>query len=433
MKKLDLHKITLKSLLENNKFVVFLSIVLAVIFWCSTAIKVSPIEKKSITEVTVAFDFSIPEQSGLLPFSQVENVTVDVTVEGKKSKLSSANKDVLSAKVDCSEVSTTGTYPLPINVSVIDEYANDFKIVDVSQKTIRVWFDTLSEVTANIEPEISGQDKIANGYIMGVPALSTDVVSYSGPTQSVNQVENVVARASLPEGVQEAVTVEPHVVALDKNGNEVKGISFSYDKQSKLSLIVPILKEASLPVGINFLNAPTGFTENDFKITYSPATVPIAASNSYLSSVTKLPIGTIDFTGLGPRLNTFEFDLSKLNLKDVTVTDPSIKSVVVTIDLSDYSQARHSVGQGNIQITNAPEGYHATLIESTMENVGVIGPASELNNITSADLYAVIDLTDVVPQGSPYENLYKAKVTLKNQSKCWVIGTYTAYVRLTKS
>lgn len=432
MKKLDLRQVTLKSLLENNKFVVVLSLVLAIFFWCSTAIKVSPINSKVITDVKVQFDLSIPTQSGLVAFSDIENETIDVTVDGKKSKLNAATKDVIIARVDCSEVNSAGTYTLPINVSVSDEYVNDFTISNPSKNNVRVWFDSLSESTANIETEILGVSKIPDGYIMGEPALSTDVVTYSGPTQAVNQVVKIVARATIPDGIQEAVTLEPQVVALDENGSEVNNIEFEYGSQSKLSMVIPILKVAVLPVGVTFLNTPSGFTEDAFSITYSPSTLAIAASTSYLNSVSKLPIGTIDFADLRPGVNTIPFNLTELGLKDVTVTDTSVNSVNVTIDLSGYSVKELSVGQSNIQLTNAPEGYTATLITVTMDHIGVIGPAAALASVTSGDLYAVVDLTDVDTNSGYQELMLKAKVTLKNQSECWVYGHYEAHISLTK-
>lgn len=432
MKKIDVQKMTLKSLLENNKFVVALSAILAIIFWCGTAIKVSPIESKTIADIPIQFDLSVPEQANLQAFSSIEHEMLNVTIRGKKSKLNAATKDVVVAKVDCSQVTSSGTYSLSINVSVVDGYRDDFEIEKSSRTIINVWFDTLSEATANIGTEILNKDNIAEGYIIGEPALSTDIVTYSGPTRSVNQVKKVVARASLPENANEAITVEPEVVALGEDGSIVSNINFDYGNQSKLTLIIPILEQATLPVTVNFLNAPSGFTEDMLPITYSPATIPIAASSSYLSTISKIAVDTIDFTQLERKVNTREFDLTKIG-KDVVVTDSSIQKITVTIDLSSYGQSSFTVPQGNIQITNPPEGYNATLVNPTMENVGVLGPKESIANITASDIYAVIDLTDVTVQGSSSIDLYKAKVTVKNQSDCWVIGTYTTYVRLTKA
>lgn len=433
MKKLNLQKISLKSLLENNKIVIAISLILAVVFWCSTAIKVSPIETKTLSDIKVQFDLTVPSQTALLPFSDINNLSVNVTIQGKKSKLNAATKDILVAKVDCSDVNTSGTYTLPISVSVADQYANDFQITKVSQTNTRVWFDTLSEGKANITLDIAGKDKVLEGYVVGEPALSTDTVIYSGPTQAFNQVKKIIGKATLPDGAKEAVTVEPALVALDENGNEVNNITFSYEGQSKLSLVIPILKKATLPVGVTFLNAPPELTPNQLAITYSPNTLAIAASESYLKSATTLSIGSIDFTKLQPGIvNQIDFSLDSLNLKDVTVTDASVKKITITIDLTGYTMLKtYSVKQGNIQLTNVPDGYTATLVNLTMDNIGVMMPKGTI--VESAELYAVVDLSNAPTDHNSYTKEFSAKVTLKNHNDCWVIGSYTTNIMLTRN
>lgn len=428
----NLHKFKFKNLIDNNKFILAISLLIAIVFWCSTAINVSPEETKTLTEIPVTFDLSIPEQYNLLPFNDIEAVTAKVTVKGKKSKLGSITKDDVKANVDCSQVNKSGTYNIQIDLSIADDQKkNDFSIVADTTQYARVWFDTLSTGTMNLKTEITGKEKIAEGYIMGEPALSTDVVSYSGPTQMFNQVKSIVVRSEISENATDSITVDqPNVVALDANGDEVNNILFEYNN-SKLSLVIPILKQATLPVSVNFINAPAGFTEANVGITYEPANLAIGASPSYLNSTSALPIGDIDFATLTPGVKTFRFDVSKL--KDVTVTDSSIKEVVVTMDFSNYTTtSKLSVVQGNIQMTNMPKGYNVELVNPSIENVTVMGPAGVLSSVTSADLYAVVDLTNIPTDKNTYTQEIEAKVTLKNQSQCWVIKNYRAIVRITR-
>ena len=78
-------KFSFENILDNNRFLMILSFIIAFGLWVWVAIDKSPEIQTVITDVPVKINLenSIPQQLGLQIFGESE-FTVDVTVTGKK-------------------------------------------------------------------------------------------------------------------------------------------------------------------------------------------------------------------------------------------------------------------------------------------------------------------------------------------------------------
>lgn len=418
---------TLRSIFYNDKILIVFSLLIATAIWIMTAMNISPPDEKTISDIPVEInlDGSVPSQFGLKLFNNEEK-KISVTVSGKRYAIRDISVDDIKASVDTSSVTSSGKHTLPITVSPAGKQS-DFSIVDYTPSYVEAYFDTYSEFSANVETELNGEYSIAEGFIMGDVVLSTDVVTVSGPTTEVNKVVKVVARAELSGVLSDTVTETPELLALDSAGNAVNNITLQYDK-SNISVTVPILKKANLPVDVTLVNAPGSLTMDNLKVTYSPSNLDIAATSSVLSTLTKITVGQIDFSKVSPGKNTFEFDLTKLT--SVTLTDNAVTTVTVTIDLSAYKTKNYTVPQENIQVVNAPAGYTARINSSAISGVKVMGPLASLDKLSEADIFAIVDLTDVSAKTSTSN--YKVRFTVKNYGDCWVIGSYEVSLSLIK-
>lgn len=422
-------KITLKKILYNDKLLVVISLFLSLIIWISISLNVAQDTEIVISNVAVKIDTQNPvlTQLGLQPFNGTES-TVDVTVSCKKYVVRNISASDLVVVAETTDVSVAGKHSLKISVSKAETSSVDFKIKNFTPTYVDAYFDTYSQHTADVDIDISGQKNIAEGYIIGEPALSKSVATISGPTTEVNKVSKIVAQASIPAGTNATITAEPKFLALDEAGSEVNNVDISFDSP-KVTLTIPVLKSATLPLGVNFVSAPTGFNETMFNMTISPSKLDIGAAETLLATTTKLIIGDIDFTSLTASVNEFTFNLS--DLSGITVSNSKQTTATVKIDLSSYKSKLFNVENNNIQLTNVPEGYSAQLANVAIQNVGILGPNSSLKTVLASDIYAVIDMTDANLK-SPTAD-YSVKLTLKNHEDCWVIGTYKIPVTLIKN
>lgn len=421
--------LTLKRILYNDKLLVFISLLLSLVIWISISMNVAQDTETVIGNVAVKIDTNNPvlTQLGLRPFNETET-TVNVTVVCKKYVVRNISASDLSAVAQTTNVSTAGKQSLKISVTRAETSKIDFTIKDFTPTYVDAYFDTYSEHTADVEIEISGQKNIAEGFTLGVPALSKSVATISGPTTEINKVTKIVAQSAIPAGTNSTITADPKFLALDEAGNEVNNIDISFDSP-KVTLTIPVLKIATLPLGVNFVNAPSGFNESMFDIKILPKELEIGAAETLLATTTKLTVGDIDFTSLTASVNSFEFNLS--DLSGITVRDYKQTKATVKINLSSYGSELFTVERNNIQLTNVPEGYTVQIADNAIQNVGVLGPKSSIKSVLPSDIFAVIDMTDSNVKNALTE--YTVKLTLKNHNDCWVIGTYKIPLTLIKS
>ena len=79
----------LNRLINNNKFLKILSVVLAVITWLFITNVASPVNEKVIPKVPVEilYEGSTADKNGLIMLMNGSDLTVSVTVEGPRSNL----------------------------------------------------------------------------------------------------------------------------------------------------------------------------------------------------------------------------------------------------------------------------------------------------------------------------------------------------------
>lgn len=79
-----LKKISLGKLFDNNKFVLFVSLVLAFIIWLSFSMYGGEQQEKTV-EVPIQMDsMTVPKQFNLQQFGEYSNSAVTVTIVGKR-------------------------------------------------------------------------------------------------------------------------------------------------------------------------------------------------------------------------------------------------------------------------------------------------------------------------------------------------------------
>ena len=109
--------LSFQALFGNNKFVLFFSVISAVILWFAVSSQDKDDFNRTITNipVTVNYENSIAQDLGLEIIDSIQT-TVDVTVTGKRGAISSLTADDFTASVALSSVTKAGTYNLEIRV-----------------------------------------------------------------------------------------------------------------------------------------------------------------------------------------------------------------------------------------------------------------------------------------------------------------------------
>lgn len=410
-------KFSIKKLIYNDKYLIILSIVAALIIWIATSISLSPETTKTITvPITIDFTGTVAEQLGIEYFDSTD-ITVDVTISCKRYLAKDISSDDISASLRTDTITSTGYQSVQILVS--SDSDTDFTIESYYPTSVAGLYDVYQEQSFPIELNYTNADFCADGYVAGTTTLSSDEIIVSGPRTYISQIDRVEASITLESGLSESQTVDLSPVALDADGNQLDYITF----ENTVTANIPILFVSTLTPQVDLLNAPSNVA-SIAEITYSADSVVAGVVDS---STTVLDIGDIDFCTVSPGENVFEFDLTTLS--GVVVQDGT-ESITVTVTVSeDYETTDITVSASDVILT-VPDGYTARVVGLPDSTITIVGSADELENITSSNLVLTCDVrqSDDSVQTGTYE--YTLSVSLADTTDSWVYGTYTVRVRV---
>lgn len=426
-KKRKKSKFSIKKLIYNDKYLIIISIVLAVIVWIVTSMSLSPETTKTITvSLPVDFSDSAAEQLGLKCYGD-EVVDVDVTVSCKKYLAKDITADNFKVSLQTNVVTSSGNFDVPIRVETGENV--DFKISSYYPTVYRAYFDVEDEKTMDLDVRYTNEDFIEKGYTMGQPLLSESTVTVKGPRSYVSQVKTVSADVTIEEKLKTTTSMDLNAIALDSYGSKVNYVTIEKGAEN-LTITIPVLKEMQLDVSASFVGKPSKINTDSFAVSYSVSKVNAGVLED--AKITEAVIGDIDFSQLKPGENKFTFDVQSL---DGFVILDNIKEISATVTIpKTYKSERISVNAGNVNVINAPKGYNVSVTDISASAVTVIGTKSNLNGLTASNIKLVVDLSDIdvnnIKEGI---SSYKIVTTLENSDTCWIYGDYTANVNITKA
>ncbi len=421
-------KFSLESLLNNNRFLMVVSFIIALGLWVWVAIDKSPEIQTVITNVPVKINLenSIPHQLGLQIFGESE-FTVDVTVTGKKYVLSNLKAEDIQVEANTNYVNSAGTKTLQLKLSPTDS-SEEFTISSVSSTYIEVFFDTYKEVELSLSGDVATNLKtiIPEGCIMGDIVFSKNTVTVSGPTTEINRITGVYATANVNEVLEKTTTFDPDVKLITDDGSKLEYSKISID-EAEITMTIPVLKVVSLPTVVEFKNAPSYFIENPLSYTVYPSTVKVAVPVDVLETTKHFVVDTIDFADISNSYNTFNVDVESIN--SFKIVDESVKRFRVRINATNYESKTITVPASKIVLKDNRNDFKVALNGNKDIAVTVIGTPASLEKITADNISIVVDTAD--KSLTKDTNVIPAKVLVNSENGCWAFGKYDIRVKVT--
>ncbi len=414
-------KFSLRKLIYNDKYLIVLSVIAAVVIWVATSINLSPETTKTVTvPVTVDFTGTLAEQLGIQYFDSTD-ITVDVTVSCQRYLARDITADDISASLRTDTVTSAGYQSVQILVGARGN--DDFTIESYYPTSVAGLYDVYQEQSFPVQLNYSNSNFCADGYVAGTTTLSEDEALVGGPRTYVSQIDRVEATISLEENLTESQLVDLAPVALDSSGNQLDYITF----ENTISANVPILKVETLTPQVDLLNAPVN-VQDIADVSYSVDRVQAGVLDSAGNSV--LDIGDIDFSTITSGENEFVFDLSALS--GVVVLDGT-EEITVTVTVPDDYETRDIRMSADSVTVNVPDGYSASVQRLTDTTITVVGSSEALENLTASNLVLTCDLRGEGENIKTGTSEYAVSVSVSDAPDVWVYGTYSARISVSAS
>ena len=415
-------KFSLHNLFSDNRFVMVLSLAIAVVFWASVCIAFSPETEVVVENVPVEIELenSVPSQYGLRMFGE-NNHTIDITISGSKYLIGGRLITPEDFKVTASTslVTSAGNHSLQLKVSKVYENAN-FTIEDYSSSFINVYFDEYAEAQANIEVKVEGEEITKGDYIADENYITDrKTVLVGGPALEISQLSKVIATVSVEDSIEKSTAFNASLTAVNKNGNELSFVTFDGEKNATMTVTVPVYKKVNVPVTVGFAGAPANYINNPLEFSCTPKTVGVAVLQNG-TETDSLKVADINFTSLKPGTNTFRYNLSAV--EGVKALSNEAGFVTVKVTVPEQMQGTFDILSNNISISNAPIDRSIDFTSSKVRGVTVFGSEQELAALNSDTIKARIDLTDVEVKDG--RNKVSVPLYIKDSYGCWIYGTY---------
>lgn len=410
-----------RTLMDNNKFVFVLSLLIAVVCWGSVSLVNTKEAERTITGVKVQLTQTeeLLANYGLSAFDQTD-FFVDVTLKGYSYLLTDLTSDNIEVTASCASVAAAGTYDLPVNAVLESSVNSHVRISKLSAGTVKVYFDKEVEKTFTLVEDVVEKPgyAVAEGYERENPILSTETVTVSGASRDVNKIVSVKAQVELSKTLNSTERLEAELI-LESDTGVLDASLFTITPDGPVYITIPITHTGTYDAVVDFSNMPLYYKSGGLVYHVTPATVDITSTTAVDATQIQshqISVGTIDFSEIVPgEINTFTltFDTGKGPSEytvEIDVTDCSSRTIAVPVDTSNITLPT------NVKISSAE-----------VASVTVAGPADVLETLDKASVYAV-PVTDGLSAFTAGSYAVPAKIVFRTATNCWAYGKYTIQI-----
>ena len=403
-------------LIQNNRAIMILSLFLSFIIWFSIAQADNSYGTRTIADVPVNTQLSGTE----LEIITNEKLTVDVVISGSIDAIARVTADdIIVSPVVGSDV-TAGSKSVRLTATKSSVFANfDIDRVEPNELTLR--FDKIQNVTKAVNAKAQGAS--AQAGLVAEDAVLTDSaysqITLSGPQTELDKIDSVVAVADVNDELSETAEFNATVMLLDADGNQIddKFITKSF-AETKITVRVSKIKD--VPVKPTFIGAPSKLPVT---VTPEQSTLTVIGEPHVIDALDFIELEAIDMGTI-----TASGDV-ECKIKDSAAVrlygkDKDKTAIKVSVRLNNCTQKTLTVT--NFKAEGVADGMTAKLL--TPVSITVIGPATQVKNITAGDITVVVNMSDHTASGR-YSVVAAARVS--GYDGIWVVNKdYSAAVEL---
>ena len=427
-------KFTLNDILYNNRILLVFSVLAAIVIWLVIAVEFTPETTVTIKNVPVKIDTSYLKNTLSLEAYGEENLTVDVTIVGKRYIVEDDDiiKDI-QVSANLGSVNHGGeTFVLPIEVGSVSTRP-EYEIVSISVDSVSVFFDVESSKKVPVRVNLvvdEGEDNLAKeGYFACEPAPELEMITIYGPESEVASITEIVAQVETSGGLTENTSVQAGLVLQKSNGQPPRYVEVN--SASSINVLIPVYKTVECETECGFTGVPeayipAGYTEGGyysesdkdilpFEYSVSPGTALFGFKKEKDRTDRTIVVGVVDFSEIKPGDNklTFTFEDNELN-----AIKGENNEFVVTIKANGVIFGSPIVLPETMMLLDGTQ--EVVVTEGAGTKIQVVGPADSVSQLTADDF--VLDYANAT---SNNDGTVTVPVVLKGVSDCWIYGKYS--------
>lgn len=272
----------MKNNLKRNTKIKLISFLSAIVLWMYVMAIVDPEDTKIFENIPVTVTNAEELEDEDLVVYPASDLVADIYITGKLSDLQKISED---------DIHIYGTIKNPVEgKNYLYLKVNTTKQVSYEFKSdfIIVKLEKLMHQEKDINPDIIGEYK----NDVDTVTLQQSSVNISAPRVLIEQVDHIKATVPVDIKDREKLTQRVKLVAVDKNGREVKGVNLDI---TSINSEVTFLEEKEVPINIQLkddLDDASGYEVN-------PQTVIIKGKKEVLNKINYINTNKVDSATIG--------------------------------------------------------------------------------------------------------------------------------------
>lgn len=211
---------------------------------------------------------------------------VKVTLEGPNALVTSVvNTQNFRAYIDLSQ-KKVGEHRVKVQVSGLSKQI----AYSIKPKYVTVNIQLRKSRTLPVQIEYN-KNAVAKGYELGTPSVSPSQVSVTGSRGTVNEIDQIVAKVSMPNGIRNNYERQVMLIAEDKKGRQLNVV------------ISPATAKVTIPITVSSkkvkleLDAKNENSKLVYSVTASQDAVKLYGTKDALAKISKLQL-VVDLKGV---------------------------------------------------------------------------------------------------------------------------------------
>lgn len=401
----------------------------SVIIWFFISIQVFPDITQHISGIKVDCE---PTQRMTDENLQITSVSVDevtIQIEGKRYSITELTGEDFTASCDLSDIDEAGEHTVSINVNAVDSSLECEVLTDNLTAKVNVVKIISREI--EVVPNTNVIQVADEMQIEGDISVSPATVIVTGEERIVNSIGKIEAVPDYDDILDGSAELQASPVIYNQQGVKMLNSNLSLS-EGIFTVSVPVYKVKTLPLNVKFTNSSTYFNLSNLKYSMSVTELTIASPDSSIDNIDSIDIGEISLSAL--TLKDLQGGVAlPVKLPDGYKNISGNKTVTVYFeDYDEYGQLGFTVPSENINVINAPLNFDVEVLTNVL-TVNVVGLSSYIQEMTSDDIYATVNLLGVeITEGTKSVSV-SFRIAGTN-TQAWVTGEeYKVEIQITSA
>lgn len=419
-------RFSLGRMIRNDKLMMLVSLVLAVLVWALVVFGPSNKEEQVVTGVPISITLNDYASETLkLRIVDGADKTATVTVYGLRSVIGRLSAADLTVTADTGNIIKEGTYTLQLRAQAAGDYTiRNVVGDDGTSDTVTVTCDVWREVSFPIDVEMKNLTVAdAKTQQFGTPSIASDAVVdgsivLTGAKTDMDRVSKVVAVIDDTAAIGEATVFTARLEARDTDGKVIESVAFKGAEDGKVSVTVPIMVYRKITLTPSLAHTPTAYANKTSLITVSPKAVEVwgvpSEIDDYVTSVQNAV--KLDFDHLNPGNLTQNVSLQTVEGIRPVNGNELIQLKVALTGITSKTLSDVDLAQDDLTVLNCPAGYTVELKQSKLKDIVLCGTSTALRRVSADNIGVSVELGESVTVG---QQTAKARIVVKGQDGVW--------------